>query len=178
MDVCYISEGCWIQARLLWVWVFPKALRVRCEHHRTLSLCKIHPKRPRWGRGLRFKPFQTWMLLQGQGSHCGCLRNGSSISSPESCSILLLPLHPPRGLLPLPLPGDEGLVVLLQLQHLHPNATLHVEGACVDHALGMTCTKLSSPSKPGGNRVTGCGAGQPTSLPRWETGGGVVVGFF
>lgn len=90
----------------------------------------------------------------------------------SSCHCLL-----PGGLLPLPLPGDEGLVVLLQLQHLHPDATLHMEGAWMDHALGTTGTRLSSPAKSSGNWVTSCEAGQPTSLPHWETGGGIVVGF-
>lgn len=62
----------------------------------------------------------------------------------------------------------DELVVLLQLQHLHPNVPPCAEGTRVDHALGTTDTRLNSPVKSSSNWVTGCGAGQPTPLPHWE----------
>lgn len=135
MDAGNVSEGCWIWAKLLRVWVFPKAPRIGRERHRTLSLRKIHPKRPRWGRG-------SILTLTSLGSSC---RDGVHTVAARGTAA---PPRPPRATASSPchcvLPGGfcpflfqemkvwHGLVLLQQLRHLRSDAPPCAGGTWVD----------------------------------------------
>lgn len=114
------------------------------------------------------------------GSRRGCLRDGSSVSSPRSWSILL-PLRPRQGLPPLPC----CLEMRVQLCSCSPSPSIPTPhrsqrlpgGATPCSGHGRHGAEL--PIKVRRQLATSRGAGQPTPLPRWETGGkGVLWGVF
>lgn len=180
MDACDASEGRWTQARLPWVWVTPKALRVGSEHPWTLLLCKIHLKRPRWGRGLCFKPFHPQMLPQGRGltprlpagRQLRLIPPGAGASS--CCCIL------PGGFHPFHAAQRRGSSCA-PAAPAPPSRRRTTRGGCLGgthHALGTTGMELSSPSKSSSNWLPAAGLGNQRLCPVGKRGGGGCRGGF